>query len=126
MQYVIAKDEFYSESSYTYSISDECTAGDIVRALLAHDINAYISWEDNGDCGMKDGGYSDGKNFKYPAMYSPWGGCHYNISFEYEGKRISILTYDSEQNEASREISVWCRDKRLDEEFFPKLMGWLM
>lgn len=60
MQYVVTKDASYSGSSYTYNINDECTAGDIVRALLAHDINAYISWEDNGDCGMKDGGYSDG------------------------------------------------------------------
>lgn len=82
------------------------TAGDIVDLLLKKGINAKVSWEDEGDVGMKERGFCKGSEFHYPPCY-PWGGCHYNIEFAYE--EVEYRIYAFEQSIRKADISLLLR-----------------
>lgn len=97
-------------------------AGDIVNLLLAKGIDPEVSWEDNGDCGMKDGGCCKGSEFRYPAMFNPWGGCFYHIEFTYEGVPITFFTSDNEQNQTRKKVIASCPLEKYDSQMILSLL----
>ena len=98
-------------------------------AFLARGANVYVSWEDDGDCGMKDGGGCDGEIFSYPAMHRPWGGCLYHIDVTYEGLRLFFTCYQNEDDILSRSFSVYAKGKELSENYvntiIPEIFEWI-
>lgn len=109
---------------YSFEFSPVLTAGDIVDRLNKLDIESVVSFEDDGDCGMKSGGEVRGRNFRYSPDSRPWGGYTFRIIFKLEGKEVCINAYQNEDGSAHNRFSVGGYDYDINKVI--DLFGWYL
>lgn len=141
MNYELVKSEIHKSNNdkrgslyIDYKPADIFDAGDVVRALLKHTSDVSVEWEDNGDCGMKNGGCCKGQEFDYPGL-GFWPDTFWVIKAVYNGTTMHFYTYTDQQNisdtvsaniffENMEEISE-AQLKELQNVTIPKLLGWV-
>ena len=107
---------FRGDSKYIaweYLIETEMiTAHEIVKALLKNNVDPYVRWSDDGDVGLKSGGFSKGSEFNHNSgLHNPWGGGFYEICFSYMDMEWQIWLWVYEDNTLSKTIDITPKDQ---------------